>query len=97
MQLKQFVHKPTVVEALQWQGNTPFWRGQIKRVLPEIHFTSESNRRLIVCCEGDEGKHGQHKSFVLEHGDWLVNVRGQWCRVEKNLFAEIYQEATDED
>lgn len=91
MNLKKFVHKPTTVEAVQWLGNNPFWRGQMKSISPDLIYTSESNRRLIVCCHGED-KHGPHRSFILEQGDWLVNIRGEWCRVEKALFEEIYQE-----
>jgi hypothetical protein len=95
MKLKKYVHNPTVVEVVQWLGNNPFWRGQIKRIDPKLIYTAESNRRLIVCANCEEKD--KHKSFVLEHGDWLVNIRGEWCRVEKSLFEEIYQEVSCED
>lgn len=94
MNLKTFVHKPTTVEALQWLGNSPYHRSQMKHIAKTngLIFTKDSNRRLLVYCEGEEGKYGSHRNFVLEHGDWLVNIRGQWCRVEQAIFNEIYQE-----
>lgn len=90
LMMKKYKHKPTVIEAVQWDGKfldemypLTFFREHNQ----DWHYKQQTNL-AIKTLEG---------YMVASVGDYIVKgVAGEFYPVKQELFSQLYEPATDE-